>query len=182
VRISKAEEHGVRLLMRLAAHGGRLTVSELAAGENLPEPTVAKVLLPLRRAGLVHAERGRNGGYSLAAHPWEISVGEVLDALGDPLFRGRFCEGVDMQADRSCPHEDGCGLRSVWRHIETMIRRVLSGTTLADLLHGEESVEEHVGGLWSDMGVVSGGGLVQLTGSNGSGAPASDHEKEQELR
>jgi len=182
VRISKVEEHGVRLVMRLAAHDGRLTVSELAAGENLPETTVAKVLLPLRRAGLVHAERGRNGGYSLAARPREISVGEVLDALGDPLFRGRFCEGADPRADFSCPHEDGCGLRSVWRHIETMIMRVLSGTTLADLLHGEESVEEHVGGLWPGEGTVPAGGLIQLTGSHGSGVSAADHEKEQGLR
>ena len=178
MRISKAEEHGVRLVMRLAAHGGRLTVSELAEGENLPEPTVGKVLLPLRKAGLVRAERGRNGGYSLAGHPWEISVAEVLEALGDPLFRGRFCEGVQMAANRCCPHDDECGLRSVWRHIETMIMRVLSGTTLADLLHGEASVEEHVGGLWPGEGQVVTGGLVQLTGSNGRGATAADQEKE----
>ena len=49
MRISKAEEYGVRLVMRLAAHGRQLTVTQLAELENLPEPTVAKVLSPLRR-------------------------------------------------------------------------------------------------------------------------------------
>jgi Rrf2 family iron-sulfur cluster assembly transcriptional regulator len=148
MRISKAEEYGVRLVMRLAAHGRQLTVTQLAELENLPEPTVAKVLSPLRRGGIVRAERGRHGGYSLSASPSRISVGQVLEALGEPLFEGRFCYGTEAPDDRGCPREDGCGLRSVWRHIETMVMRVLFGTSLNDLLHGEESVEAHVGDLW----------------------------------
>jgi Rrf2 family transcriptional regulator, iron-sulfur cluster assembly transcription factor len=148
MRISKTEEHGVRLVMRLAAHGRQLTVTQLAELENLPEPTVAKVLLLLRRGGIVRAERGRHGGYSLSTSPSRISVGQVLESLGKPLFEGRFCYGVEVPDDRGCPREDGCGLRSVWRHIEMMVMRVLFGTSLNDLLHGEESVEAHVGDLW----------------------------------
>ncbi len=149
MQISRSEEHGLRLVMRLAAHGGQLTVGELSAAENLPEPTVAKVLLGLRRAGLVRAERGRNGGYTLARRPEEISVGEVLRSVGEPLFEGRFCQGMDPPDDRTCPHEDACGIRPVWQYIETMMMRVLSGTTLADVLAGEASVRRHVDALSS---------------------------------
>ncbi len=150
MQISKTEEHGLRLVMRLAAHGGQLTVGELSEAENLPEPTVAKVLLGLRRAGLVRAERGRNGGYTLARRPEEISVGEVLESVGEPLFEGRFCQGMELPTGRACPHEDACGIRPVWQYIETMVMRVLSGTTLADVLEGEAAVRRHVDALGSE--------------------------------
>ena len=48
-------------MLRLAADGGRLNIRELAQLEAIPEATVAKVISKLRRAGLVCAERGRNG-------------------------------------------------------------------------------------------------------------------------
>jgi len=148
MQITKTEEYGVRLVMRLAAQQKQLTVGELAALEHLPEPTVAKVLLLLRRGGIVSAARGRNGGYKLAASASRISVGKVLEVLGDPLFEGRFCQGDTSVLERCCPHLDGCGLRSVWQHIEAMIMQVLWGTTLSNLLDGEASMQRHVIELW----------------------------------
>lgn len=145
MQISRTEEHGLRLVTRLAAEGGQLTVGEMAAIEEIPEPTVAKVLLALRRAGLVRAVRGRNGGYRLAAEAHEITVSRVLEALGQPLFEGRFCRSLDSDSEMSCPHDAGCGIRPVWQHIESLIVSVLEKTTLSDLLAGEESVREHVG-------------------------------------
>jgi len=145
MQITRTEEHGLRLVTRLAAEGGQLSVGEMAAIEQIPEPTVAKVLLALRRAGLVRAVRGRNGGYRLAARAGEISVRQVLEALGQPLFEGRFCKSLDSESDVSCPHDAGCGIRPVWEHIQSLILNTLERTTLADLLGGEESVREHVG-------------------------------------
>jgi len=145
MQITRTEEHGLRLVTRLAAEGGQLSVGEMAAMEQIPEPTVAKVLLALRRAGLVRAVRGRNGGYRLAAEASENSGGRVLEALGQPLFEGRFCKTLDSESDMICPHDAACGIRPVWEHIESLIFNVLEKTTLADLLGGEESVREHVG-------------------------------------
>lgn len=143
--ITRNEEYGIRLAMRLARHEGRATVEELARMERLPAPTVAKVLLQLRRGGIVRAERGRNGGYVLADVPERISVGRVLGSVGEPLFAGRFCTA---EAGCDCPSRVECGLRAVWCHIDGMIGRVLEGTTLSDLLGGERRMEQHVRELW----------------------------------
>ena len=153
--ITRNEEYGVRLVLRLARQQEQLTVTQLAELENLPEPTVSKVLLQLRRARLVSAERGRNGGYTLVDPPETTSVARVLGALGEPLFAGRFCQS---EPSCDCPNDSECGLRSVWSHIDRMIEAVLSGTTLKDLLGTERSVEHHVRGLWP------------LTGSRGAGS------------
>lgn len=143
--ITRTEEYGVRLVLRMAREGGQMTVSRLAELEALPEPTVAKVLLQLRRGGIVRAERGRTGGYFLADEPRRLTVARVLAALGEPLFAGRFCQSESACA---CPNDAECSLRSVWCHIDTMIGKVLEGTTLQDLLGSEETVGRHVLGLW----------------------------------
>ena len=154
--ITKMEEYGVRLVMRMAREGGQLSVTQLAEMERLPETTVAKVLLELRKAGVVRAERGRRGGYALADAPSRISMARVLQALGEPLFSGRFCQ-AELEAD--CPNDAACGLRSVWAHIDRMIGRVLAGTTVEDLLAREDAVDRHVRTLWP-LETPAGGGNV----------------------
>ncbi|NOZ78116.1 MAG: Rrf2 family transcriptional regulator [Acidobacteria bacterium] len=173
MQITRTEEHGIRLIMRLAAEQKQMTVVELATMENMPEPTVAKVLLLLRRGGLVTSERGRRGGYRLARGADEISVGMVLQALGDPLFEGRFCGGLLVPPSQGCPRSQGCGLRSVWRHIEAMIMQVLSGTTLADLLHSETSVTSHVAQLWAEARTMD---AEKETITAGAGRPVQPNE------
>jgi len=85
MRVSKAEEYGIRLVASLAASGGQLTTRELAEREGLPEATVSKVVLRLRRAGLVEASRGRRGGYTLARPPAEITLLEVIETIEGPV-------------------------------------------------------------------------------------------------
>ena len=86
-RVTRAEEQAVRLTMRLATEGCQKTLGELAVEENLPEPTVAKLLGMLRRGGVVQAVRGRHGGYVLAGAPETISAGAVIRSVcGDEVF------------------------------------------------------------------------------------------------
>ena len=58
------------------------SVKELAQAQALPEPYLEQLLLRLRRAGVLEARRGRNGGYRLACPPAELPLGRVLDAAG----------------------------------------------------------------------------------------------------
>jgi Rrf2 family protein len=135
VRLSKGEEYGVRLAIRLAEAGGQLTVAELAQRERLPEPTVAKVLLALRRADVVAAERGRQGGYELSHAPEQISMKAVLRALDRPLFEGSFCRQEEVAED-ACVHQGECSLLPVWQQLEQLIEGFLARLTLAEVASG----------------------------------------------
>ena len=147
LRFTKAEEQALRLSMRLVETGRLLTLGELAAQEQLPEPTVAKLLSMLRRGGVVVAVRGRNGGYELAQKPVHISVATVLRALGTDPAPHHPCLDTG-QGDTDCPRLGDCGLRSVWRHLQGQVARLLEGTSLADLLLAEQEVGAHVKNLW----------------------------------
>ncbi len=134
MRISKHEELGLRLVASLAREGGQLTTRELADIEGLPETTVSKVVAQLRRAGLVEAERGRNGGYSLIGAAHDITLDRVVEAFDTRIFDRDFC--TRMNAGESCTHDADCGLRPVWRGLGTLIGNFLAGLTVADLVRG----------------------------------------------
>ena len=147
LRITKAEEQAVRLVMRLAIDKEQLTLAEMAVREHLPEPTVAKLLGLLRRGGVVDAIRGRNGGYVLAGPPDQISTAQVLRALGGEPAPEHSCI-TDPEHGADCPRQDDCGLRAVWRHLQERVTDLLEKTTIADLLRVETSVGGQLKQIW----------------------------------
>jgi len=135
VRVSKSEEYGLRLVMSLAVSGDQLTIRELAEREDLPDTTVAKIVGRLRRAGLVDAERGRNGGYTLTRSADEISLAHVVNAFEAEVFSSDFCSTMSP-GDGPCAKSAGCGLKPVWRGLRNVIGNFLDGITVADLVTG----------------------------------------------
>ena len=145
-RVTRAEEQAVRLTMRLATEGGQKTLGELAVDEQLPEPTVAKLLGMLRRGGVVNAVRGRHGGYVLADTPEAISAGAVIRSVsGEDVFEFP-CHDADEPPD--CPRNTDCGLRPVWRHLGERVAEVLEQTSIADLLKREATQSRTLQELW----------------------------------
>jgi len=135
VRVSKSEEYGLRLVMSLAVSGDQLTIRELAEREDLPDTTVAKIVGRLRRAGLVDAERGRNGGYTLTRSADEISLAHVVNAFEAEVFSSDFCSTMSP-GDGPCAKSAGCGLKPVWRGLRSVIGNFLDGITVADIVAG----------------------------------------------
>ncbi len=133
MRVTRAEEYGVRLVMCLAAKGKQMTIRDMALCEQLPQPTVAKVVNRLRRAGVVSAVRGRFGGYTLARPTAEISLASIVNAFD--RLDASFCERMRSQGEL-CSHEDDCDLRPVWNGLASVIHRHLSGITVADIISG----------------------------------------------
>lgn len=135
MRITKSEEYGLRLVIRLATEGGQLTIRELADQEHLPETTVAKVIGKLRKADVVSAERGRNGGYVLTSPAENITIARVVEAFDERIYDPAFCDRMSP-GEESCAHTSSCGLRPVWRGLTAVIGDFLAGITVADVIRG----------------------------------------------
>ena len=132
MRISKHEEFGLRLVTSIARSGGQLNIRELAEHEGIPEATIAKVVARLRRAGLLAAERGRNGGYSLTRDADAITLSQVVAAFGNEIYDAGFCSR--MNSGESCTHDASCGLRPVWNGLGEVIGNFLDGYTVGDIV------------------------------------------------
>ncbi|MBL8795607.1 MAG: Rrf2 family transcriptional regulator [Planctomycetia bacterium] len=147
MKISSQEEYGLRCLLRLAKaeeNGQSLTIQEIAGGEALSSPYVAKLLAVLRNGGIIESARGRAGGYRLSAPPADIRLGAVLMTLGEPLFdEPSYCERhKGTETEGSCVHHGGCNLRAVWLTLENWMRLALDQVSLADLLRGEQHIAD----------------------------------------
>jgi Rrf2 family protein len=135
MKFSAQEEYGLRCLLQIARHGttGSVTIPEISRVEGLSQTHVAKLLMILRREGLISSTRGQSGGYSIAREPNKISIAEVLEALGGRLYDDEFCERHSGQMD-VCKHNVDCGLKSLWQVIQTAVDQVVTRLTLADLM------------------------------------------------
>lgn len=142
-----------------------LTTSEIAAAEGLSSPYAAKLLAVLRQAGFIESERGRVGGYRMAGNPLDISVGDVLEVLGEPLFDEQsFCrQHAGTETNGSCVHHGGCTLRVLWGTLESWMRHVLDRITLVDLMQNEGQMGELVRQRLADATIERAVQLVPLT-------------------
>jgi Rrf2 family protein len=146
MKLTANEEYGVRCLVRLAYagySGGSLTIPEISLAEGVSPAYAAKILRVLRKGGFVKAARGKEGGYTLARPAAEIAIGDVIDALGGRLFESNFCDSHAGQA-AICTRSVDCSVRSLWRAVQVAVDRVLSTTTLNDLLQNEEEMNSWV--------------------------------------
>jgi|SRR6516165_10235094 Rrf2 family protein len=147
MKITSQEEYGLRCLLRLARaeEGHSLTIPDIADAEGLSGPYVAKILAVLRQAGLIESVRGRLGGYRLARSAAEISLGDVLLVLGEPLFDDPgYCQrhrGTE-NTEGTCVHHGDCTLKALWQTLESWMRHALARITLADLLQSEGRLTE----------------------------------------
>jgi Rrf2 family protein len=149
-RVTRAEEQALRLAMRMATLARQVTLSELALAEDLPEPTVAKLLGMLRRGGVLDAVRGRNGGYALAREASAICAAEILAAVSRDEMFAFTCQDAAVPPDCSRPTD--CALRSVWQYLEGRVAGVLRQTSLADLLAREAAAGDSLQDIWPRAG------------------------------
>jgi Rrf2 family protein len=151
MKLSTQEEYGLRCLLQLGRHGdaASLTISELSEREGISAPNVAKIMRVLRKAGLVTSTRGQSGGYTLSRPAQDISVGEVLAALGGRFFDASFCDrhaGVESQ----CMNHSDCSIRPVLRRLQDVVDEVLGALTLKSLLRNERDI----GASWASPNAV----------------------------
>jgi Rrf2 family protein len=140
MKISAQEEYGLRCILQLARSGpgSVVTVKEIAQKEALSTAYVEKLLRMLAKTGLVHSLRGIKGGYTLNRPPSQVTLGEVVRAMGQIPSTDHICNQF-TGTRQECIHFSNCGIRSVWSGLTTYIQNFLDHTTLDSLL-GDEFV------------------------------------------
>lgn len=132
MKISTKGRYGLTIMMELARRYGEgpTSLKSIAEKHQLSEHYLEQLAAPLRNSGLVRSVRGAYGGYNLARGPEEIKAGDIIRVLEGPISPVDFTE------------EDDPAKRNLWLRIRDSIAEVLDSTTLADLIHYEDSGEQ----------------------------------------
>src|SRR6201989_543590 len=86
MHLSARPDYALRAAIELAAaSSGHVTADQLAKTQGIPGKFLEAILTQLRRAGLVRSQRGPDGGFWLARPAAEISLADIIRAIGGPL-------------------------------------------------------------------------------------------------
>jgi Rrf2 family protein len=133
MRISAKEDYAVRAVLELAlADGNPVKREQIAQAQTIPIAFLQNILVELRHAEIVEAQRGREGGFRLARPAAEITVADVVRAVSGPLATVRGVRPPSLAYTASAEP-----LKEVWVAVRANIRAVLERVTLADLASGK---------------------------------------------
>jgi len=126
---SQTAEYALRAIVVLATDPKKSwTAQEIAAQSLVPQDYLIKVMQALTKQGLVGAQRGRGGGFTLRRPPEIITVLDVINVV-DPLRRIKTCPlGIKAHGITLCP---------LHRKLDDAIRTVeeaFRSTTIGELL------------------------------------------------
>lgn len=132
--LPKTAEYALRTALCLARSSGRsLSHRQIAKTTRIPARYLYKVLQALARAGVVHSEVGRKGGYRLDRAPEELTLLDIVTAIG-PMDRIRTCP-LGLKSHTSlCP---------LHRHLDAAyaaMEEVLRQFTLRDVLRDSSAI------------------------------------------
>ncbi len=87
MKLTTRGHYSVKALLDLSLQQSNTPVSvkEIAVRQDIPTTYLEKLLIEMRRGGLVVSFRGAHGGYQLAKLPAQISLGEILESVGETI-------------------------------------------------------------------------------------------------
>lgn len=132
MQISARGDYAVRAALSLAVtYPSLMSAQAIAQQQDMPRKFLEAVLADLRRAGIVRAQRGAEGGYTLANPPREVSIGAILRAVDGPLAGVRGLRPEETQYDGAAEN-----LPRLWVAVRAAVRDVVDEVSLAELVSG----------------------------------------------
>jgi Rrf2 family iron-sulfur cluster assembly transcriptional regulator len=137
MRLSTKGQYAVRAMVRLACHdcgggpeGNRpVSLKEISKEEGISLSYLEQLFVKLRRGELVRSVRGPGGGYILRRNASDISVGEVISVVEEPL-NPVACLDADSE---TCEKSESCITQKVWKRLGDKIKEFLSSVSIDDL-------------------------------------------------
>ncbi|MEV0612560.1 Rrf2 family transcriptional regulator [Nonomuraea sp. NPDC050404] len=146
MRISARTQYALGAMLALAASDRPVHAERIAVTQEIPRRFCDNILLQLRRAGLIHSQRGPDGGYWLARPAKEIALADVI----------RVTEGAEPVIRPFSPA--AAPLTEIWSRLRNHENALLNEITLADVIAAEPLTDENGGPVArrSSRGAVAG--------------------------
>lgn len=134
MKISTKGRYGVRILLDLARHenGNPRLIRDIAESQQISEKYISRLIIDLRRAGIVRSIRGAKGGFRLAKSPREVTLLDIVEVMEGPLAI------VDcVRTPEKCPRNQRCVSREIWNNLNSDIRESMRKVTLQDIIEND---------------------------------------------
>ncbi len=146
MKFSTRTRYGLRILLQIAMDSAEkekekkkfIRGKEISRKQNITEPYLEQIMIPLKNARLVKTARGCFGGYTLAKKPADIKLLDIVELFEGPIVLADCVEDED-----SCPVSSACRAHPVWKGLSSKIRSMMDSITLRDILSKEHRRGEY---------------------------------------
>jgi Rrf2 family protein len=134
--LSQKARYAFRALFALAARpaGQPVMIAEIASAARAPRKFLEQILVELKKRGIVHSQRGKHGGYTLARPPDKITFAEVIRVIDGPLALSPCASVTAYRRCDDCTDEATCTLRRVLLSVRDATAEILENRTLVEAL------------------------------------------------
>src|SRR6188472_223009 len=133
MRVSAKADYALRALIEMAARADGVdarpvSAEELGKLQDIPHNFLQAILADLRKAGIVHAQRGQSGGWRLAKPADDVTVADVIRAVDGPLV-----SVYGLRPEAVSYNEAADVLQHVWIAARRSLRDVFEKVSIQDL-------------------------------------------------
>ncbi|MBI9101951.1 MAG: Rrf2 family transcriptional regulator [Spirochaetales bacterium] len=132
MRITTKGRYGLRAVLVLAIEEDEkpVPIRYIAEKENLSPEFLEQIFFRLKKAGIIFSTRGAGGGFKLNKRPEEITILEIMTAVGEDIN----LSPCDTPKDSPCDRIDTCKTTALWQNGTNMMRDYFASITLSDAM------------------------------------------------
>ena len=128
MKVSTRVEYGMIALVDIAIHsqdGSSVSTLEISRRQNISKKYLEHILLQLKTAGFIKAQKGAGGGYTLSCSAEKVTLSDILNALDGSILE-------EMEPSSASDGELGQAIDlCLWKRINNSLRKYAEGITLA---------------------------------------------------
>lgn len=137
MRLTTKGRFAVTAMVDLAMCGGErpVTLGDISERQKISLSYLEQLFGKLRRRELVSSVRGPGGGYLLARPTSDLSVGEIILAVDEPI------DATQCGGKENCRDEHKCITHDLWTDLNRHIFDYLGSIKLSDLVEKQKQSE-----------------------------------------
>jgi Rrf2 family iron-sulfur cluster assembly transcriptional regulator len=134
MRLTTKGRFAVTAMVDLAISGGErpVTLGDISERQKISLSYLEQLFGKLRRKALVSSVRGPGGGYRLTRPTAELSVGEIILAVDEPI------DATQCGGKENCRDERKCITHDLWTDLNRHIFDYLDSVKLSDLVEKQK--------------------------------------------
>ena len=135
MRLTTKGRFAVTAMVDLAISGGErpVTLGDISERQKISLSYLEQLFGKLRRRALVSSVRGPGGGYRLTRPTSELSVGEIILAVDEPI------DATQCGGKENCRDEKKCITHDLWTDLNRHIFDYLESVKLSDLVEKQKN-------------------------------------------
>ena len=132
MRVSTKVQYGMLALADIALYsekGSAVSGPEIAERQDISQKYLEQILMHLKQAGLIRAQKGLCGGYTLARPADQVKLAEILNALDNSIL-----EETDPAGETDVRNLRGAVSDCVWRELNRSVSAFAESITLSNIM------------------------------------------------